>query len=113
MKLYLTQPTSTEYYGGETTEEEAEVVARNCLDLAMAYAEREYPNAEIDGTLVQETVSYNNRSWADDDEYDDGKDPTAHPAIEDVLGYVGGHLQEDPLWTEEFDADAYLAANPR
>ncbi len=116
LKIHITQPTSAEHYGAMTQPEEALICARNCLALAEAYARKHWPDAEITSQLVEETQSIGNRSWA----YDYTA-PTVNPQsvrcceeiIEAIDIYIGNNWVEDPLWETEFDAEAYLAKNPR
>ena len=109
--IRLTQPTDTQCFGSHVTPEEALVCARNCLDLAMAYARREYPEADVEGRLMTETTSYSNRSWVEDDDDEcDGQKNYDHPAIQDIEEYLSGNWYGDALWEPGFDAEAYLAS---
>ncbi len=107
LHILIASPTAPEYWGPETTETEAQVVAKNALALAEAFAKANWPGAMVEARLVPETVSSGNQSKA----YD--ADGDRHDVIDRIDDYICRHWPEEALWQEEFDAEAYLAANPR
>lgn len=107
MKIYITQPTSPEYYTNESADEaRVPTVAQNCLALGIAYAQQRWPEAEVDGELVTETQSFGNRGYVEGTE---AEEQHADDTLEAINAYVGRHCFEQELWSADFDAAAYLA----
>lgn len=108
IEIWITQPTGCSYYGPETTPEAAVICAKNCLDLALAFARKHWPDAKITGRLVPETVSRSNRTAACDA---DGI--PANAIAEHIDRYIEDHWNEEPLWSTDFDPQVYLEETDR
>jgi hypothetical protein len=98
-------------WGSEATDAEAAQAALNCAALAEAYAHKHWPEAEIEADVTSwPDVRLNN--WT---QYADGdlSGPGDYGPHDTIASYISNHWTEEPLWSAEFDADAYLEANPR
>ncbi len=110
MTIWIAQPTDPDYYGSITTSEQAEIVAANCLRLALRYAAEHWPHARIGGKLVSETQSHSNRSEVDDVTV---PDRYQNEIVATIKEYVGRHWTNEALWDPAFDTEAYFQENPR
>jgi hypothetical protein len=100
----ITIPTANDgQWGGDTTDEQAALVAGNVAALLEEHCRRTWPEAELEVGTANDTrqriVVFNGN--------DDDTGPAVHNchlSIENMLAqYV-----EEPLWEQGFDAAAYL-----
>ena len=103
LNITICVPTDAAYYG-DAPDDEIQTLAANMLDVMTLYAEQEWPEAGVEGRLVPECLSLNNRTSAIDDDGD-------REDIVESLGCLADRIYTDgELFEEEFDAEAYVAA---
>lgn len=95
-------------WGADTTDEEAERVARNCAALVEALARRLFPGARVECPVVSDP-SPRAWSWDEDNRFKES-DPLGYCS---VLGdFLFRHWFDEAVWASDFDAEAYLDSIP-
>lgn len=84
-------------WGKDTTDDQARLLAGNCRQLALAYADTFLPES------FPFEVTVTPGSARNDD----------HEVVDTIMEYIGRHWCEEDLWSKDFDAEAYVKANPR
>jgi len=66
IEITITVPTNADYWGSDATDAEAKEVAQHHLDKLVDWAKKEWRGSKVDGELVPQTQSRNNKTKAED-----------------------------------------------